>query len=417
MTKSFNITKQVVFEAYKRVKSNRGCSGVDDETIEEFERDLKKNLYRIWNRMSSGTYFPPAVRLVEIPKANGEKRPLGIPTVSDRIAQMVAKMCLEPELDQHFEEDSYGYRPNKSALQALTKARERCWQFAWVIDIDIKGFFDNLDHELLMKAVKKHAKCKWLILYIERWIKAPLQLQDGQLQRRETGTPQGGVISPLLANLYLHYTFDVWMKHNNPMIKYERYADDIICHCQTEFQAKELLEKLKARFTACGLMLHPQKTKIVYCKDDRRSSNYPCVSFDFLGYTFKPRKARSREGEIFQGFNPAVSQKAMKNINTEIRSWRLQSRVDKTLNDLGRIFNPIIRGWLNYYGKYNKTVLSRVFKRLDQRLVHWLMRKCKRLRGHTAKAREHLRKVIKHNPTVFAHWRFFYPEMTALRAV
>jgi RNA-directed DNA polymerase len=229
----FNISKREVWLAYKRVRENRGAAGVDDQTIAEFEKDLSNNLYRLWNRMSSGSYMPPPVRRVDIPKGDGrETRSLGIPTVSDRIAQMVVKRYLEPVLEPVFHDDSFGYRPGRSAHDALAAARQRCWRFDWVLDLDIKGFFDNIDWELLMRAVRRHTDCAWVLLYIERWLKAPVSMLDGTLVSREKGTPQGAVVSPILANLFLHYAFDRWMKENNLDIPFERYADDAICHCR-----------------------------------------------------------------------------------------------------------------------------------------------------------------------------------------
>jgi RNA-directed DNA polymerase len=310
--KPFDISKQVVWEAYKRVKSNRGTYGVDGESIADFEVNLKDNLYKVWNRMTSGSYFPPAVRAVEIPKGNGGKRVLGIPTVSDRIAQMVAKTYLEPKLEPQFHEDSYGYRPGKSAIEAVGMARQRCWRRDWVLDLDIKGFFDNIDHELLMRAVKKHTDCAWKLLYVERWLKVPSQGVDGVRVNRDKGTPQGGVISPLLANLFLHYALDVWMKTNYPNIPFERYADDAVFHCRTEAGAKVLRKAIESRLKECRLELHPEKTKIVYCKDDDRRGNYPNEKFDFLGYTFRPRRSKNRAGKYFVNFSPAISNEAAK---------------------------------------------------------------------------------------------------------
>ena len=225
-TKSFCISKSTVWEAYKRVRANKGAAGCDKQSLKEFEIGLGNNLYKIWNRMSSGSYMPQPVLRVEIPKGDGDFRLLGIPTVSDRIAQMTVKICLEPELERVFHEDSYGYRPEKAALQAVELARKRCWRYDWVVDLDIKGFFDSLDHELMMRAVQKHTSQKWVLLYIERWLKAPVQFQDGSIVERTQGAPQGGVISPLLANLFLHYAFDMWLQRNYPKNPFERYADD-----------------------------------------------------------------------------------------------------------------------------------------------------------------------------------------------
>jgi RNA-directed DNA polymerase len=284
--KPFCISKKEVWEAYKRVKENKGAAGVDEQSMEDFEKKLKKNLYKIWNRMSSGSYFPPPVRTVKIPKKNGGERKLGIPTGADRIAQQVVKARLEPEVEPLFHADSYGYRPGKSALDAVGQARERCWRYDWVLDLDIKGFFDNLSQDLLLRAVKKHAPEQWIILYIERWLKAPMQEEDGWLVAREKGTPQGGVASPLRANLFLHYALDRWRAAHYPHVSFERYADDVIVHCKTEKEAQEMRKAIAERLQTCGLELHPEKTKIVYCKDDFRKGKYPNEKFDFLGSTF-----------------------------------------------------------------------------------------------------------------------------------
>jgi RNA-directed DNA polymerase len=281
--KSFDISKELVWQAYKLVKANGGAAGVDGQSLLEFDQDLSNNLYRIWNRMASGSYFPPPVKAREIPKKSGGKRILGIPTVSDRIAQMVVKLRLEPKVEPHFHEDSYGYRPGKSAHQALDVTRRRCWRYDWVLEFDIRGLFDNIDHELLMKAVRKHTDCKWTILYIQRWLTAPMQMQNGDVMKRDRGTPQGGVISPLLANLFLHYAFDKWMTKNFPEVPFCRYADDGLLHCRSLEQAQLMHERIDQRFKECGLELHPDKTKIIYCKDSDRRGEYEHIRFDFLG--------------------------------------------------------------------------------------------------------------------------------------
>ena len=403
--KSYNISKHVVWEAYERVKANKGAAGVDDETIKDFEKNLKDNLYKIWNRMSSGSYFPQPVRMVEIPKSNGGKRALGIPTVADRIAQMVVKIYLEPLIDPQFHPDSYGYRPGKSAIDAVGTARKRCWKYDWVIDMDIKGFFDNMDHELVMKAVKKHTDSKWIQLYVERWLKAPKQLVDGTLVEREKGTPQGGVISPLLANLFMHYAFDMWMLRNHPNKPFERYADDIVVHCKTEAQAKMLKEAIAKRLAECKLELHPEKTKIVYCKDDDRRGNYPNYKFDFLGYTFRPRKSKNKWGKFFINFTPAMSDKKIKAMKEEIRGWKIQLRSDKTLEDIARMFNPIIQGWINYYGHYYRSKVGYALRSLNCKLARWATRKYKRLKNHRRRAEHWLGRIAKKEPHLFAHWK------------
>jgi RNA-directed DNA polymerase len=403
--KPFCISKWEVWEAYKGVKANKGAAGVDEQSIEDFEKRLKKNLYKIWNRMSSGSYLPPPVRTVKIPKANGGERKLGIPTVSDRIAQQVVKSRLEPEVDRLFHADSYGYRPGKSALDAVGRARERCWRYDWVVDLDIKGFFDNLDQTLLMRAVKKHAKDQWLVLYIERWLKAPVQEEDGKLIPREKGTPQGGVISPLLANLFLHYAFDRWITVKYPHVLFERYADDAIVHCKTETEAQEVRAAIATRLEECGLELHPEKTRIVYCKDDDRRRRYPNEKFDFLGYTFQARRSKNRKGKFFINFSPAVSNKAAMAMRTEVRSWNLPQRSDKAIEDLSRMFNPIVRGWIRYYGRYYPSALYPTMRQLDRDLALWAKRKYKKLRGHLRRATHWIARISRRAPALFACWQ------------
>ena len=403
--KPFCISKWEVWEAYKRVKANQGAAGVDEQSIADFERNLKRNLYKIWNRMSSGSYFPPPVRTVKIPKANGGERKLGIPTVADRIAQQVVKSRLEPAVDSRFHPDSYGYRPGKSALEAVGQARQRCWRDDWIIDLDIQGFFDNIPQDLLLRAVKKHAKEPWIVRYIERWRQAPGQEQDGQLVPRERGTPQGGVISPLLAHLFLHYALDRGISMQYPQVTFERYADDAIVHCRTEAQAQEVRAAIAARLRECGLELHPEKTKIVSCKDDNRWRTYPNEKFDFLGYTFRPRRSKNRKGGFFISFSPAVSDKAVKAIRTEIRSWKLHLRSDKALEDLSRMFNPIVRGWLQYYGRFYRSALLLPMRQLDRSLARWAYRKYKKLRGHLRRATPWITRTSRRDPTVWAHWQ------------
>jgi RNA-directed DNA polymerase len=403
--KPFSISKRVVWEAYKRVKANKGAAGVDSESIEEFERNLSGNLYKLWNRMSSGTYFPPPVRSVAIPKKGGGERVLGIPTVSDRVAQTVVKMYLEPGVEPHFHPDSYGYRPKKSAIEAVATARQRCWRYDWVIDLDIKGFFDNLDHALVMRAVRKYTQCRWILLYVQRWLEAPMQTADGLLTPRTKGTPQGGVISPLLANIFLHLAFDDWMRKTHRGVPFERYADDVVAHCKTEKRATDVLRSIEARLEQCKLQLHPQKTKIVYCKDDDRSGSCPNEKFDFLGYTFRPRRSKNRYGKFFVNFTPAVSNEAATKMRRMIRRWRLHLRSDKALDDLARMWNPILRGWIQYYGCFYPSALHPVFRHLNRTLARWANRKYKRLRRHRRRAEHWLGGVARREPQLFAHWK------------
>lgn len=402
--KPFEISKQVVWDAYIHVKENAGAAGIDKETIEQFEKDLKKNLYKIWNRMSSGTYFPPPVLQVEIPKEGGTRK-LGVPTVSDRIAQTVVKIYLEPKLEPYFHPDSYGYRPRKSAIDAVAQARERCWKYNWILDLDIEKFFDTLDRGLLMKALKKHTDCKWILLYVERWLQAPIQTSKGEIINRERGTAQGSVISPLLSNLYLHYAFDDWMKRNFPTIPFERYADDAIAHCKTEKEVMILLEAIKSRFAECGLKLNETKTRIVYCKDDDRKEAHPNDSFNFLGYTFRPRRSKNRWGKFFINFSPGVSNKAAKKMRDKVKKWRIALCSDKTLEDLSRIFGPAIRGWINYFKHFYKSAMYPTLRNINRILVRWAKRKFKRLRNHTRRARYWLAKVARREPKLFAHWQ------------
>lgn len=403
--KPFCIAKREVWEAYKRVKANQGAAGVDGQSIAQFEEDLSNNLYRIWSRMSSGSYFPPPVLRVEIPKDGGAGvRPLGVPTVSDRIAQMVVKQYLEPLLEEHFHEDSYGYRPGRSAHDALSVARQRCWKYDWVLDLDIKSFFDSIDWELMLRAVRHHTDCKWVLLYIERWLRAPVRMPDGALVSRESGTPQGAVVSPVLANLFLHYAFDLWMKRTYPEIVFERYADDVICHCRSEAQALELKQALEARFAECKLQLHPQKTKIVYCKDANRRGSYSVQQFDFLGYTFRPRRSKNRAGRLFVSFAPAVSSKAAKAMRQRVRGWRVHRRTDLALDEIAQWIQPVVRGWVQYYARFYPSALRTALRTLDRFLVRWAQRKYKRLRGHTKRAWGWLMSIRARQPRLFAHW-------------
>ena len=402
--KSFEISKREVWEAYKRVKAKRGGPGVDGVSIEMFEQDLSKNLYRIWNRMASGSYFPPPVKRVEIPKGDGRTRPLGIPTVADRIAQMVVQRRLEPRLEPVFHADSYGYRPKRSAHDALRVVRDRCWRHDWVLDLDIKGFFDNIDHDLLMLAVHRHTDCRWVALYVERWLKADVVLPDGTRQRRERGTPQGGVISPLLANLFLHYAFDKWMEREHRNVQFARYADDIVCHCDSLTQAEALRGELQARLAACRLELNLEKTRVVYCADADRRGSYAEKRFDFLGYTFKPRQALNRAGQLFTSFSPAIGDDAGSALRQEIRRWGLSRLSRYSLGELLARICPKVVGWVRYYGLFHPSALQQALRTLDLHLVRWAQRKYKRLRGHVTRAWHWLEQLHKRAPALFPHW-------------
>jgi group II intron reverse transcriptase/maturase len=404
--KPYDIPKQLVWEAYQRVKANRGAAGVDGESLAAYEKDLKDNLYRVWNRMSSGSYFPPPVRLVEIPKDSGGTRPLGIPTVADRVAQTVAKMALEPLVEPVFHEDSYGYRPGRSALDAVGMARQRCWKANWVIDLDIRAFFDSLPHDLVERAVAHHTESPWVRLYIARWLRAPVQRPDGTLEERTKGTPQGGVVSPLLANLFLHYAFDVWMQRTYPSVRFERYADDVLVHCMSEGQARAVLEAIRGRLAQCGLELHPTKTRIVYCKDDDRPGEHEHIRFDFLGYTFQPRRAKNRWGKYFVSFLPAISTKSARAIRKTIRAWRLAStRNNQRLEDLARLVNPVVRGWVNYYGRFYRSKCVQVLRHLNEALAAWARRKYKRLRRRERASMHWLGRIARRDPKLFVLWQ------------
>jgi RNA-directed DNA polymerase len=404
--KPFKIDKRLVYEAYKAVKSNAGAAGVDGETIEQFEADLQNNLYKLWNRMSSGSYFPPPVRAVSIPKKSGGQRILGVPTVADRVAQMVVKQLIEPDLEPIFLADSYGYRPRKSALDAVGVTRQRCWKYDWVLEFDIKGLFDNIDHALLLRAIRKHVTCKWALLYIERWLTAPVEQDDGTRIARTRGTPQGGVISPILSNLFMHYTFDLWMTRTHPDLPWCRYADDGLVHCRSEQEAEVLKAELQARLAECRLELHPTKTKIVYCRDLRRRGKYPNVKFDFLGYCFRPRLVHNcRDNLLFCGYTPAVSASAMKAMRTTIRELELRHRTELPMADLARKINPLLRGWIAYYGRYTPSALTPIFRYVNLTLRTWMMRKFKRFAAKRVRAGRFLERMAREHADMFVHWR------------
>ena len=402
--KSFAIPKQSVWAAWLQVKANHGAHGVDGESIEAFEEQLGRNLYKLWNRMSSGSYLPAPVRAVEIPKGDGKMRLLGIPTVADRVAQTVVRNLLEAQVEPLFHKDSYAYRPSKSALEAISVVRSRCWKYDWVLEFDIKGAFDHIDHELMMKAVRQCARCPWVALYVERWLKAPMMMGD-EVKDRTSGTPQGGVVSPVLFNLYMHYAFDSWLARNFPDTPFARYADDGVVHCKSEAQAQRLREEIGARLKACGLELHPEKTRVVYCRDGNRKGTHQHTSFDFLGFTFRGRLAKSKRGIYFNSFSPAVSGKAAKRIREKMRTWSIGRWTDARIEDIAERVNSIVRGWWNYYASFYMSVFKRVINHLNGILEKWAMRKYRRFNGSRARARGWLGQLARRAPELLYHWK------------
>lgn len=407
LARDIPITKQMVWASYKKVRSNKGAAGIDNQSLEEYAERLKDNLYILWNRLSSGSYFPPAVLEVEIPKDDGKKRKLGIPTVNDRIAQQVIKDYLEPRFEMEFLTDSYGYRPRKNAHQAIEQVRQNVRQYRWVIDMDITGFFDNMSHELLLKAVDKHVEEKWVKLYITRWLEAPIEDSEGnQRFRTGKGTPQGGVISPLLANLFLHYAFDKWFIIMFPFLKFVRYADDTVVHCNSEEEAERVLKTIKERLTSCGLELNERKTKIVYCKKANRKARYKTVKFDFLGFSFQPRPSTNKTGDLFLSFDCAISRKSEVKIGKILSDSGFHTWTRHDLEQLAEEFNPQLRGWLNYYGKFRRTMLNRIFGLFNWRLIKWAVKKYKRFNGSMRKAGRWIREIAQKFPYIFVHWQY-----------
>jgi RNA-directed DNA polymerase len=402
--KPFAIPKSMVWEAWRRVKANKGAPGVDGQGLDQFEADLRNNLYKVWNRMSSGSYFPPPVRAVQIPKPHGSGvRVLGVPTIADRVAQTVVAMYLEQRADHRFHPDSYGYRPNKSAHDALAACQQRCWKYDWVIDLDVQKFFDTVPWNLVVRAVRAVTDCRWVLLYVERWLAAPLEHPSGALEKRTKGTPQGSAVSPILANLFMHYALDLWIGREFPGCPIERYADDAIVHCKTLHQAEYVLGRIATRMQEVGLTLHPDKTRIVYCKDGRRRGGHEHTSFTFLGYAFRARGARSK-GRNFTGFLPAISPEALKAKSVELRRMRIHRRTDLSLDDLARWLNPIVAGWINYYGRFYRSALYPLLRRINAYLRRWAGRKYKRLRTNKRYDRW-LDGLLSRQPALFTHWR------------
>lgn len=403
-TKQHPITKKMVLDAYRKVRANKGSAGIDTQSLEQFEERLTDNLYKIWNRMTSGSYHPKAVREVQIPKKSGGCRGLGIPTVSDRIAQQVVKSYLEPKVEVSFHQDSYGYRPNKSAHDALAKTVRNCGYYSWVVDLDIRGFFDNIDHELLMKAVRVYTDEKWIIVYIERWLKVEVA-REGKVHKREKGTPQGGVISPLLANIFLHFVFDKWMEKHHVSMPFERYCDDAIIHCTTWNQAVFIKNAVTKRMRECKLELNNEKTKIVYCKNSvHREVNPAPVAFTFLGHTFRPLGRPTKNGWKLTYF-PCMSQDAKKSVREKVKSV-VNRRFMGKLQDIAQRLNAMARGWVNYYCVYSRWTVYGLWYWMNLKLVRWVMRRKKMGRG---RAHQWLRKIYNQNPNLFVHWALARP--------
>lgn len=406
MTRQYPIPQSCIEESWKRVKRKKGAAGIDGVTTEDFEKDLENNLYKIWNRMTSGSYFPPPVRIVEIPKSSGGKRKLGVPTVADRIAQTVAKTYLEPLVEPKFHDDSYGYRPNRKPHDAIEKARKRCWEYDWAVEIDIKGYFDNIDHELLMELLKTHTEIKWVLLYVARWLKAGAHAPESNTTIvSHKGSPQGSVISPLLSNIFLHHAFDTWMEERYAECPFERFADDIVIHCRSEEQAVKTRDAVAARLAEWKLELSPEKTRIVYCKDNKRNGPHEPITLQFLGYDFKPRRAEnSQDKSVFMGYLPAIGRKARISIYEQIREWKLAKRTQQSFLDLCRDINPQIRGWMNYFSKFYGSAMEPILNHIDETLARWGKRKYKSLSSHT-RARQWLSRIRSREPKLLAHWK------------
>ena len=398
--KPFEIPKSLVWAAYHDVRKNRGAPGCDGQTLADFDQQRDRNLYKIWNRLCSGSYFPPPVREKRIPKDNGKERVLGIPTVADRIAQGAVKRFAEAKLDPIFHDDSYGYRPGKSAHDALRQCATRCWQYSWVLEVDISAFFDHVRHDLVIRALEHHEMPSWVILYCRRWLEAPMQSVEGEVIARPRGTPQGGVISPLLANLFLHYAFDCWMQREHRYVSFERYADDIVIHCRWMKDAVRLREQLAERMQQVGLTINEEKSRIVYIDTFQRRN--VATSFTFLGYDFKVRTLQNYKGELYRKCMPGASMKAMRRITQTIKHWRIHRSTADDLRVFAQRHNAVLRGWIEYYGKFwYRNFSYRLWSAMQSRLLKWTKAK---YRISTRQAQHRLNLARQENPQLFAHW-------------
>src|SRR5665647_817348 len=394
------ITTMMVWEAYKHVKQGGEAAGTDGMTWEYLHTHRSQQLYQLWVRLASGSYFPKAIRAASILKKDGSKRMLGLPTLLDRIAQQVVRVHLEKCLEPHFHQNSYGYRAGKSMHQALNRAKYNCQQYPYVITLDIKSYFDTIPHDKLLEALQFYCKDKWVSLYVNRWLKASIVNEDGSITQPQSGTPQGGVASPLLSNLYLHVVYDGWMKQHYPGIRFERYADDIIIHARTEQIAQSILQKLQVRFTECGLTIHPTKTKIVCLTRSQTSSSVEEIhTFEMGGFVFTPQWVKV-QGEFRLMVLPSPSKSAKKAIMDKIRSLRLHTRTG-SIYVVANLLNPLIRSWQNYYCHFIKRDLNDLWRFVNKRLEKW----CKwNKRKSLYESRKWLHTLYKLQPGLFAHW-------------
>lgn len=403
--KPFAVSGYEVWRAWEQVRDNKGAPGVDGQSIAAFEERLEGNLYKVWNRMSAGSYMPPPVRAVEIPKPGGGTRTLGVPTIADRVAQTVAAHRIGVVTEGFFHRDSYGYRPGRGAHDALAVARKRCWNYNWALEFDIRKFFDSVPHDLVVKSVERLNLPPWVLLYVRRWLAAPVVMPDGEARPRDRGTPQGSGVSPVLANLFLHWAFDAWMDREFPDCPFERYADDGLVHCKSQARARQVLAALEQRMRDVGLELHPGKTRIVYCKDSARRQSWDGpVSFDFLGYAFRPRDTLGKNGR-FTGFDLAASLKAVKRMSEAVTGWHLRRHANLTWEQLTDWIGPVIRGWMAYYGRFRHSELHPLLARINRRVQQWIRAKYRRLRAYRAMKRAWDR-ITAQMPGLLPHWRW-----------